>query len=102
ADRRIEFRIGINVGDVIFDEGDIYGDGVNVAARVQELAQPGTICFSSHAYQQIEGKVVLDVSDLGDQKLKNIARPVRVYGVGLDSTAARPALALPERPSIAV
>jgi TolB-like protein/class 3 adenylate cyclase/tetratricopeptide (TPR) repeat protein len=102
ADRRIEFRIGINVGDVIFDEGDIYGDGVNVAARVQELARPGTICFSSHAYQQIEGKVAIDVRDLGDQQLKNIARPVRVYGVGLDSTAARPELALPERPSIAV
>jgi TolB-like protein/class 3 adenylate cyclase len=102
TDRRIEFRIGINVGDIIFDEGDIYGDGVNVAARVQELAQPGTVYFSSQAYQQIEGKVAIDVSDLGDQRLKNIARPIRVYGVVLDSTGARPQLALPDRPSIAV
>lgn len=63
-DRRIEFRIGINVGDIIIDEGDIYGDGVNIAARVEPLAWPGAICISDNAYQQIKGKLVLDVSVL--------------------------------------
>ena len=80
-DRRIEFRIGINVGDIIIDEGDIYGDGVNIAARVETLARPGAICLSDNAYQQIKGKLALDVSDMGEQQLKNIAQPVRVYGV---------------------
>src|SRR3984893_2757004 len=93
-DRRIEFRIGINVGDIIFDEGDIYGDGVNIAARVQTLAKAGAICLSDNAYQQVKGKLALDVSDMGEQQLKNIARPVRVYNVRLDSAQARPALAL--------
>src|SRR5450432_1477523 len=77
-DRRIEFRIGINVGDIILDEGDIYGDGVNIAARVESLAKPGAICLSDNAYQQIKGKLALDVSDMGEQQLKNIAQPVRV------------------------
>ena len=77
-DRRIEFRIGINVGDIIIDEGDIYGDGVNIAARVETLASPGAICLSEHAYQQMRGKLAFDVSDMGAQQLKNIARPVRV------------------------
>ena len=101
-DRRIEFRIGINVGDIIIDEGDIYGDGVNIAARVELLASPGEICLSDNAYQQIKGKLALDVSDLGEQHLKNIAQPVRVYGVRLDGTPERPALVLPDKPSIAV
>jgi DNA-binding NarL/FixJ family response regulator/class 3 adenylate cyclase len=101
ADRRIEFRLGINVGDIIFDEGDIYGDGVNIAARVQTLAKAGAICLSDNAYQQVRGKLALDVSDMGEQQLKNIARPVRVYNVRLDNAQARPALALLE-PSIAV
>ena len=70
--RRIEFRIGINVGDIILDEGDIYGDGVNIAARVETLAKPGAICLSDNAYQQIKGKFALDVNDIGDQQLKNI------------------------------
>ena len=82
-DRRIEFRIGINVGDIIIDEGDIYGDGVNIAARVETLARPGLMCLSDNAYQQIKGKLALDVSDMGEQQLKNIAQPVRVYGVRL-------------------
>ena len=79
--RRVEFRIGINVGDIIIDEGDIYGDGVNVAARVETLASPGTICLSDDAYRQIKGKLALDVIDMGEQQLKNIAEPIRVYGV---------------------
>ena len=101
-DRRIEFRIGINVGDIIIDEGDIYGDGVNIAARVESLASPGAICLSDNAYQQIKGKLALDVSDMGEQHLKNIAQPVRVYSVRLGGTPERPALALPDKPSIAV
>jgi adenylate cyclase len=101
-DRRIEFRIGINVGDIIIDEGDIYGDGVNVAARVETLASPGAICISDNAYQQIKGKLTLEVSDVGEQQLKNIAQPVRVYSVRLAGAATRPALSLPDRPSIAV
>ena len=101
---RIEFRIGINVGDIIIDEGDIYGDGVNIAARVETLAKPGAVCVSDFAYQQIKGKVALDFVDMGEQRLKNIAPIVRVYGVRLDAagpTAAVP-LALPDKPSIAV
>src|SRR5262249_37445811 len=64
-DSRIEFRIGINVGDIISDGGDIYGDGVNIAARLETLAAPGAICLSDNAYQQIKGKLALDVSDMG-------------------------------------
>jgi adenylate cyclase len=101
-DRRIEFRIGINVGDIIIDQGDIYGDGVNIAARVESLASPGSISISEDAYKQIKGKLTLDVSDMGEQRLKNIAQPVRVYGVRLDGVPERPALVLPDKPSIAV
>jgi TolB-like protein/class 3 adenylate cyclase/tetratricopeptide (TPR) repeat protein len=105
-ERRIEFRIGINVGDIIIDEGDIYGDGVNVAARIETLAGPGTICLSDNAYQQVRGKAVLDVSDMGEQQLKNIAQPVRVYSVRLgraaQPTIPAPTLVLPDKPSIAV
>jgi adenylate cyclase len=101
-DRRIEFRIGINIGDVIIDEGDIYGDGVNIAAQVETLASPGAICLSDSAYQQIKGKVALGVSDMGEQQLKNIAQPIRVYSVRLDNVTTRPALALPDKPSVAV
>jgi adenylate cyclase len=101
-DRRVEFRIGINVGDIISDESDIYGDGVNIAARVESLASPGAISLSENAYQQIKGKLALDVSDMGERQLKNIAQPVRIYGVRLNDTTARPSLALPDKPSIAV
>ena len=101
-DRRLEFRIGINVGDIIVDEGDIYGDGVNIAARVESLASPGGICLSEGAYQQIKGKLTLNATDMGEQQLKNIAEPVRVYSVQLTDAPARPILALPDRPSIAV
>src|SRR5260221_5674862 len=101
-DRRIEFRIGINVGDIIIDEGDIYGDGVNIAARMETLAGPGAICISDNAYQQIKGKLALDVTDMGEQQLKNIAQLVRVYGVRMADAPPRPALTLPDKPSIAV
>ena len=101
-DSRIEIRIGVNVGDIIIDEGDIYGDGVNIAARVETLASPGAICISDNAYQQIKGKLILDVSDMGEHQLKNIMQRVRVYGVRLDGAPAAPTLALPEKPSIAV
>ena len=101
-DHRIEFRIGINVGDIIIDDGDIYGDGVNIAARIETLASPGAICLSDNAYHQIKGKLALDVSDLGEQQLKNIAQPIRVYGVRYEAASVRPALTLPDRPSIAV
>ena len=101
-DRRIEFRIGINVGDIIIDEGDIYGDGVNIAARVETLGRRGAICLSDNAYQQMKGKLTLNVSDMGEQQLKNIAQMVRVYSVRLDVAAAHPALSPPDRPSIAV
>jgi adenylate cyclase len=101
-DRRIELRIGINVGDIIIDEGDIYGDGVNIAARVEALARPGAVCISENAYQQVKGKLVLDVSDMGEQLLKNIAQPVRVYDVRLQDVPASAVLKLPDKPSIAV
>jgi adenylate cyclase len=100
--RRIEFRIGINVGDIIFDESDIYGDGVNIAARVESLASPGGICLSDNAYQQIKGKLAIDVSAMGEQQLKNIAQPVKVYRVLLDEKVATSSPALPHKPSIAV
>ena len=100
--RRIEFRMGLNVGDVIIDEGDIYGDGVNIAARVEALAIPGSICLSDNAYQQMKGKLELDVSDMGERQLKNIAQPVRVYGVLLDVAPVQVGPALPDNPSIAV
>lgn len=101
-DRRIEFRIGINVGDIIIDDDDIYGDGVNIAARVETMTSPGAICLSENAYQQIKGKLVLDVRDMGEQQLKNIAQPIRVYSVRSENASARPALTLPGKPSIAV
>jgi len=98
-DRRVEFRIGINVGDVIVDGNEIYGDGVNIAARVEALARPGAICLTDEAYKQVKGKLAIDVSDMGEQQLKNITQPVRVYSIRLGDT---PALALPDKPSIAV
>ncbi len=101
-DQRIEFRIGLNVGDIIFDDGDIYGDGVNIAARVETIASPGAICLSENAYQQIKGKLVLEVDDLGEHELKNIAQPIRIYAVRSKNACARPALKLPDKPSIAV
>ena len=77
----IEFRIGMHVGDIMIDENDIFGDCVNIAVRLQGLAEPGGICFSDDAYRQIRGKVELACHDLGPQRLKNIAEPVRAWQV---------------------
>ena len=115
-DRRLEFRIGINLGDVILDGGDIYGDGVNIAARLEALAEPGGICVSRVVRDQVRDKISLAFADLGEHQVKNIARPLRVYRVATSPPAAgsspeatgatagrSPAvLPLPGRPSIAV
>jgi TolB-like protein/class 3 adenylate cyclase len=77
--RRIAFRVGVNIGDVIVEPHDIFGDGVNVAARLESIAEPGGICISSAAFDQVRGKVGVEFVDLGDQNLKNIARPIRAY-----------------------
>ena len=78
-DRRIEFRIGIHVGDIMFDENDIFGDGVNIASRLEAMAEPGGICISEGALREIRGKVDIDCDDLGPQILKNITEPVRAW-----------------------
>jgi adenylate cyclase len=117
-DRQIEFRIGVHLGDVVEEsDGDLMGDGVNIAARLEGIAQPGAICLSEDAYRQVRARLDLEVSDLGATQLKNIVESVRVYSlqVGLPaqpksvaSTAPTPPekpaerLALPNRPSIAV
>ena len=87
ADRRMLFRIGINLGDILIEGDDILGDGVNVAARLEGIAEPGGICISSSAYDQVRGKVAVDFTDLGEQTLKNIARPIRAYAVGQSAKA---------------
>src|SRR5216683_501724 len=102
-EHRIEFRIGINLGDIIIDEHDIYGDGVNVAARLEALAEPGGICVSRVVRDQVRDKVDFGFEDLGEQQVKNIARPVRVYRIPLAETARTKApLPLPDKPSLAV
>jgi TolB-like protein len=88
-DRRMLFRIGINLGDILIEGDDILGDGVNVAARLEGIAEPGGICVSSSAYEQVCGKVAVEFTDLGEQTLKNIARPIRAYAVGLDANTDR-------------
>ncbi|RDJ05786.1 adenylate/guanylate cyclase domain-containing protein [Rhizobium grahamii] len=106
TERRIIFRIGVNLGDVIREvDGDLYGDGVNIAARLQTLADPGGICISGTAYDHLQGKLDCDYEHLGERALKNMERPVRLYRALLEGTTARtasPRPALPERPSIAV
>jgi TolB-like protein len=103
ANNRIEFRIGINVGDVIQDNGDIFGDGVNVAARLEAIAEPGGICVSDDAHRQLRDKLDIVFDDAGERNLKNIGRPVRVFKVRDRGAAShRPTLALPDKPSIAV
>ena len=100
--RRIEFRIGINVGDIVSDEGDIFGDGVNVAARLEGLADPGGICVSGRVCEDVSGKLDISFEDAGEQQLKNIARPVKVFRVRLEKvTTALPSAAF-RRPSITV
>ena len=104
ADRRIELRIGIHVGDIIVDEGDIFGDGVNIAARLEGIAEAGGICISDDAFRQVRGKIDAAFADAGDQRLKNIEQPVRVYRIQLDRAAPKaPKISAPaEGPSIAV
>ncbi|MFV2045562.1 MAG: adenylate/guanylate cyclase domain-containing protein, partial [Anaerolineales bacterium] len=109
AGRKVEFRIGVNSGDVIEDRGDIYGDGVNVAARLEALAEPGGICISASVRVAIGRKLDLDYEDMGEQKVKNISEPVRTYRVVMSAAVGRevtesvkPALGLPDKPSIAV
>ena len=87
-DRRIAFRVGINIGDVIVEPHDIFGDGVNIAARLESIAEPGGICISFSAYEHVRGKVGVKFSDLGEQNLKNIALPVRVYAVVRDGAGS--------------
>jgi len=106
TERRIEFRIGTNVGDVVVEDGDIFGDGVNVAARLEGLAEPGGICVSALVQRDAAGKLDLAFEDLGKQTLKNIARPLRVYRVATERDAEAATelapLLLPDKPSVAV
>jgi adenylate cyclase len=111
VEKRIEFRIGIHQGDIVVKDGDIFGDGVNVAARLEGLAEPGGICVSARVQEDAAGKLDLTFEDLGEQSLKNITRPVRVYRVRpittertptVSSVEIAPTLALPDKPSIAV
>jgi adenylate cyclase len=111
-DRRIEFRVGIHIGDVVEEsDGDLMGDGINIAARLEGVAKPGTICLSEDAYRQVKARLDLSVSDLGETQLKNIVEPIRVYSLDVGRPAqAKPApsekpaphLKLPDKPSIAV
>jgi len=102
-DKRIEFRIGINFGELIIDGDDFWGDGVNIAARLEALAEPGGICVSGRVQEDAHGKLDIVFENAGEQQLKNIARPVRVYHVRLNGAPkAAPELALPSKPSIAV
>jgi adenylate cyclase len=107
ADSRIELRIGINLGDVIVEGDDLYGDGVNIAARLEALAEPGGICLSGAAHEQVRDRLDIAFVDLGEQQVKNITRPVRTYNavLGASSRAAPPVsapLPLPDKPSLAV
>jgi adenylate cyclase len=110
AERRIDVRIGVHQGDVVVEGTDLLGDGVNVAARLEALAEPGGICISGRVHEDATGKIALQAQDLGDQSLKNIARPVRAYRVSVGSSLANkkealhgtPALPLPDKPSLAV
>jgi class 3 adenylate cyclase/TolB-like protein len=88
-DRRLELRIGVNLGDVIVDGGDIFGDGVNIAARLQALARPGTVCISHTVYEQVRNKLDLNYHPLGSHRVKNIAEPVRAYAVGVSAVPGR-------------
>jgi TolB-like protein/class 3 adenylate cyclase len=109
--QRLQFRIGINLGDVIVEDGDIFGDGVNVAARLEALAEPGGICISRSVRDQVRDRVSFAFEDLGEQQVKNIARPLHVYRLGINTSAqtslepsppAGSVLAVPHKPSIAV
>jgi adenylate cyclase len=105
ADSRIELRIGINLGDLIVEGDDLYGDGVNIAARIEALADPGGVFVSNTVHDQVRDRLPFVFEDLGEQQVKNIARPIRVYRVRdatSKATPAQPPLPLPDKPSIAV
>ena len=116
AERRIDFRIGVHLGDVVEEsDGDLMGDGVNITARLEGLADPGAICISEDAYRQVHARLDMAITDLGPKQLKNIAEPVRVYSLQVGrpaqpkvaaqanlAMAGRPAAAIPDKPSIAV
>src|SRR5467141_1414784 len=106
-ERRMEWRIGVHHGDVLVEGDDILGDGVNIAARLEGIAEPGGICISEDAFRQVRGKIEAEFADIGEQSLKNIARPLRVYRIGPSPAPEQPttpptALPLPDKPSIAV
>src|SRR5438105_2085039 len=106
--RRMQFRIGVNQGDVVFDEARVYGDGVNVAARLEGIAEPGGICISGKVHDEISGKIDTICHDLGPQQLKNISAPVRVFRLEVRENphnslrGENKSLSLPDKPSIAV
>ena len=110
GDERIAYRVGVNLGDIVIDGDDILGDGVNIAARLEALAEPGGICVSDVVYQSVKGKLAVSFDDLGDQQVKNITQPVRVHRIQLGGAASQidtyeaapSALDLPDKPSIAV
>ena len=110
VERRIDFRVGIHLGDVVEeDDGDLMGDGINIAARLEGICKPGGVCLSGTAYEHVRDRVKEAFVDLGDKMLKNIARPIRVYGISLASQrhpselpSEKPALSLPDKPWIAV
>jgi adenylate cyclase len=99
-DKRITFRIGVNLGDVIADGGDIYGDGVNIAARLEALAEPGGLCISRTVRDQIRDKLLYVFDDMGERKVTNIARPLRVYALSAAAVAALPPVIAPARPRV--
>jgi TolB-like protein len=100
--RRIDVRIGINLGDLIVEGDDVHGDGVNIAARLQDFAPTGGVVVSGTAYDHLQGKLAMPLDFVAEQQVKNLARPVRVYRVRLDGLAAKPTPPLPDKPSIAV
>jgi class 3 adenylate cyclase len=108
AERRMEWRIGIHIGDVLIEGDDILGDGVNITARLEGIAEPDGICISDDAFRQVRGRVEAEFADLGEQSLKNIARPVRVFRVspnrvaGTANDPSQPFLAPLHKPSVAV
>ncbi|MFZ0346781.1 MAG: adenylate/guanylate cyclase domain-containing protein, partial [Pseudolabrys sp.] len=101
-EKRIEFRMGINAGDIIIDGTDIWGDGVNVAARLEALAEPGGICVSGRVQEDVHGSLEIAFEDIGEQQLKNIVRPVRVYRVRLKGATKAAQAQHPHKPSIAI
>ena len=98
-DTRLQFRIGVNLGEVIVDRDDIYGDGVNVAARLESLAEPGGVCIGGAVHEQVESRLDLAFEDLGAQQVKNIARPVRAYRIKLGEASSQPAVAAGASPA---